>query len=271
MKKILIPVDFSENSRNAVSYALALAGQANEKVQLTFLNAYKVYSSTGMFISVEKYMQQDAEEDMRMLLSLLEDTKPDQVEVEGKVVRGDVIPTLSHIALEDNYDLVVMGTKGASGLKETFLGSVASGVIKEAKTPVLVIPEGYTFKSLQKILLAVDGDAVSGPGSTRILGELARMFDSEVQILHIAETDEETGDSLVDPSADLFLENIRFTFLQFPSDDINASINSTVHTQQSDMLCMIRRKRSFLEQLFHSSTTTKEVFDCPVPFLVLQD
>jgi nucleotide-binding universal stress UspA family protein len=271
MKKILIPVDFSENSRNAVEYTLSIFGQQSEKIQLTFLNAYKVYSSTGMFISVEKYMQKDAEEDMRMLMSYLEDKKPENIELEGKVVRGDVIPTLCHIAEEEDYDLIVMGTKGASGLKEVFLGSVASGVIKQAKNPVLVVPGDFEYKAPHKILFAVDGNAVTGAAVTQVLNDIAATFDSEILILHIIEKDEEETNTSVDPATDLFIQKGHSTYMQFPSDDINASINSSIHAQQADMLCMIRRNRSALEKLFHTSTTAKEVFDCPVPFLVLQD
>jgi nucleotide-binding universal stress UspA family protein len=269
MKKILIPVDFSRNSQNAVEYAIQLFRASREEVQFTFLNAYKVYSSTGMFISVEKYMQEDAEEEMRLLMSHLQKDLPDHIRLEAKCVRGDVIPTICHIADEQDYDLILMGTKGASGLKEVFLGSVASGVIKQAETPVLVVPGEERFQAPERILFAIDGRGLSGAHVTKALAQIARAHSAEVFILHIAEPDEAPGK--VDPVNDLFLDDISYTFVQFPGEDVNAAINACVHTENAQMLCMVRRKRSFLEKIFHTSTTAKEVFNSPVPFLVLHD
>jgi nucleotide-binding universal stress UspA family protein len=269
MKKILIPVDFSDNSRNAVHYAIELFRGAKEDVRFTLFNAYKVYSSTGMFISVEKYMQEDAEEEMRLLLANCQESLPQHIQVEGKCVRGDVIPTICHVADKQDYDMVLMGTKGASGLKEVFLGSVASGVIKQAQTPVLVIPGDYHYEKPERILLAIDGKGLSGEEITRSVRMIATFHKSEIFILHIAEPDEEPRK--VDPVKDLFLPDHPYTFVQFPGYDINASINASVHTENAQMLCMVRRKRSLLEKLFHTSTTTKEVFNSPVPFLVLHD
>jgi len=54
-------------------------------------------------------------------------------------------------------------------------------------------------------------------------------------------------------------------------DEVNESINSFVKDSAADLLCMLRRPRGFMEEVFHVSATTKEVFDSPVPLLVLKD
>ncbi len=269
MKKVLIPVDFSESAINAVKYALNLLKQQDGEFEITLLNTYKVYSSTGMFISVEKYMQEDAEREMAGLLDFLKEYVPPHIKLGGRCIRGDVVQTIYRMAEQLEYDLILMGTKGASGALEVFQGSVAGSVMKNAVTPVLVVPDTIAFEPIKKIVFSFDGRKISQEKVVAPILDIAREGDAQVVLLHIADSDEE--EVRVDAEKDLFLKDIRVSKVSFPAEDINASINACVHTEKAQLLVMIRRKRGFLENLFHSSATVKEVFDSPVPLLILHD
>lgn len=267
MKKILIPTDFSGNARNAVNYGVALAQQFGSEVH--FLYAYKIYSTAAMFVSVEDFVEKDAQEDMSALVEDVRQGLHQDLRIHHRIVRGDTVPVIVDIAEQEGFDLIVMGAKGVSGLEEIFMGSTANGVIKAGKTPVLTIPAGQVFQPLDSIVLAVDGDPISDPAVLSPLTRLAAHFGAKVLIFH---QDTGEGEKAIDTSVLEALGNLPFSIhLELDRDQVENSVQDFMQAYQAGMLCLIRRKRSFLEQIFHSSITSKEVFRCEVPLLVLYD
>ena len=70
---------------------------------------------------------------------------------------------------------------------------------------------------------------------------------------------------------ELYFSKLPHQFHLINNDSINAGVNKFVDEIEADMLCMIRRKRNFLAELFHTSITRKEAFHSHVPLLILQD
>jgi len=267
MKKILLPIDFSDNAYRATDYALQLANAFGSTITLVHL--YKVYSTTGMFISVESYMKEEAGKEMLGLLNQLEPKLKAPAKVESKIVRGEAVPVIANMADTGGYDLVVMGTQGATGLREVFIGSTTNAVMRKTRTPVLAIPQGYTFRPIRNIVLAMDERSISDATVVRVLLQLARQFGAAVRVYHQEKGPNDPG---LDPSVDIFLENIVHTYhYELDINDINKSINDFVAKSQADLLCMIKRHRGFLRNLFHVSVTKQEAFHSEAPLLVLHD
>lgn len=267
MKRILVPTDFSKNADNALSYALAIANAFGSEI--TLLHLYKVYSTSGMFVSVESYMKEDAAAHMLEKVRRIEAHLEGEARIVTKIVRGDAVRMITDIADKSAYDLIIMGTQGASGLEEIFVGSTTNGVLKNTRRPVLAIPHNFKFRNIRKIVLAIDEGTVSHAGVLMPLVKLARRFSASVQVYH-----KDTGakDPGMDSSVDMFLDDVEHSFhYELDTDRINKSINDFVADTGADMLCMIRRQRGFLKEIFHVSSTSKEVFDSPVPLLVLHD
>lgn len=268
MKKILVPTDFSDNALKAAEYAINIAKHLNSKV--TLYHAFQVQSTTGTFVSTKDYLEKDALQGMK---EFDEKLKPlyDAADVETVVVQGDTIACIADRANKMDYDLVVMGTKGATGLKEVFIGSVTSTVLKKVKIPVLAIPDEFNFETVKKILFAVDSKGISDVAPVNPMVEIAKLLNAEVIIYHLSEADEQ-GDLEVAPSVDLLLKEVTHTFVNEPkTGSINESINNFVQRESVDMLCMLRRKKTFWDRLFFESSTKREVFDSPVPLLILQE
>lgn len=266
MKNLLVPTDFSNNADNAVQYAMELASLLGASI--TLVHTYKVYSTSGMFISVESYLKKDAARQMLETYEMVE-KKLGKERVESKIIRGDTIPVIADMANKSDYDLIVMGTQGASGLEEIFTGTTTNGVLKKSKKPVLAIPEGYRYSSIQNIVLAIDQKGISVSRILSPLIKIAQKADAHVRIFHKDLGDDDKG---IDPSIELYLEAIEHSFhYDLDDDNLNASINQFAKDYKADMLVMVRRQRSFLEQVFHVSATTMEAFSSPVPLLILMD
>ncbi len=267
MKKILVPTDFSENAENALTYAVAIANHFGGTI--TLLHTYKVYSSAGMFLSVESYMEKEAAKNMLQIVNRIEPRLERGAAIESRIIRGDAVPVISDMADKSGYGLIIMGTQGSSALKEIFTGSTTNGVMRSTDTAVLAIPNGYDFKPIKNIVFAVDEEGISHAGITVPLAKIAKSFGAMVHVFH---QDVGTEDDGIDPSIDIFLNGVEHSFhYELDEQAVNESINNFVAEYDAGLLCMVRRKRGFLEEAFHVSNTTKEVFNSPVPLLILHD
>ena len=267
MKKILVPTDFSKNAESALLYAVELANKFGSSI--TLVNTFKVYSSAGMFLSVESYMEKDAAGQMLAAINRVEPMLAGGATIESQIIRGDAVPVIASLAEKGDYGLIVMGTQGASGLKEIFTGSITNGVMKSTSTPVLAIPNGYHYQPIKTIVFAVDEEGISHSGVTAVLVKIARAFGARIHVFHQGLGSKDDG---IDPTVDIFLEGVDHSFhYELDEQNINESINSFVEDYQANLLCMVRRQRGFLEEAFHVSATTREVFDSPVPLLILHD
>lgn len=145
VRKILVPVDFSEPSERALSYALELASRLDAHVLVMHVwePPRAVGPDFGLYPIGQGEVQQILEEEVSRRLKRFagqavgaDDPQPDTL-----VVQGIPYEAIVDAAEGRQIDLIVMGTHGRSGLKHFFLGSVAEKVVRHAACPVLTIRE----------------------------------------------------------------------------------------------------------------------------------
>ena len=268
MKKILVPTDFSKNTHSAIDFAIDIVNQLEGEIIL--FNTYKLARRAGMFIGVEKMMREDSKKEMVKLVRKVKQRLNPKVVLKSKVVKGDPIQTLVLAAKKLEVDLIIMGTQGASGLKEVFIGSTTNGVINSTKIPVMAVPSSFTHKPLEVIVLSLSPNFSAYSDKIDILKLLAKSNNSTVKGLHINTGGSETN--LEDEFNEIF-EGTEHTYTELKGSaaKINTIIKQFVKDNNADMLCMIKQNRGFWENLFHNSVTTIEVFHSEVPILVLQE
>ncbi len=141
IKTILVPVDFSDCSRQALKYALPLAGQHDATVALLYVIPTPPYAMTEYggvdFASIESELRANSE---RQLAALVKEEAQD-VKTETMVCAGSPGEEIILTAKSLGADLIVISTHGRTGLKHVFLGSVAEHVVRHAPCPVLVVRE----------------------------------------------------------------------------------------------------------------------------------
>lgn len=135
--KILIPTDGSENTKAAIAQGLELARVMGAEVtalyvvdQASFVN----FPMDATVVSIYSLLEKEGKEAVDFVVT--EGAKVG-VKVEAKVVEGN--PAKKIVDEAENYDLVVMGTLGRTGISKLLLGSVAERVVRFAPCPVLVV------------------------------------------------------------------------------------------------------------------------------------
>lgn len=261
MKKTLIPVDFSDASLNALKYSIHLFGSADHEI--TILHTYKPSTRAFHMISIDKLLEDDARKDMDMFIKKIKLDYPD-LSIQTKIINSDAVTTISSLGNTGEYDFIVMGTKGASGLKEVFLGSVAGGVMSSTSAPVLVVPSRYQFKPLELISFAVSDHPI--PKETfKPLHDLAELSNCKINVLHVAEEKNTEIEEFLSPIADL---NPTITYIS-GSRHVNEHLVEYLTKHDTQLLCLIRSRKGFFTRLFSESVTLKQTFNSPVPLLIL--
>ncbi|MEM1321872.1 MAG: universal stress protein [Bacteroidota bacterium] len=266
MNKIVVPTDFSKNAASALRYAINIANHFGAHILL--IHTYEVQSRTGMLINVRDFIKKDAETDLSKVVKSIKTSLHHGTTLEARAIEGPTVDTICRFAKGVDADMIIMGTQGATGLKGIVMGSIATGVIKTSKLPVLAIPDEFEYRPLKSVTLALDSEVTNNPDILAPLIELCKAYKANIKILHVKK---EKTIALVDAGIDTFLSDTPHSFHLVDAEDVNEGITRFVEEEQPDMLCMIRRNRSFFEQLFHSSMTSKKASHTKIPLLVMDD
>ena len=267
MPNILIPTDFSENASKAISYAVSLFGSESN---YTLVNGFEVpHSGATMLISIADILEKDA-------LQLLNDTKdkllsgiPElngRVDVRAEMGAADV--AIKKVLATGDYDLVVMGTKGATGLKEVLIGSVAANVIGDVKVPVIAVPVDTQIASPKKILFAADDQCLIEGKLPDALRELAVDLDAEVLIVNVVPEGEgsHARNSQEQQGRDSgAFGGVRHSIHFIESDDVNEGIEQFIEKNDVNMVAMVTRKQDLFSRLFGRSNTKAMAMHTHIP------
>ena len=156
MNKIIVPIDFSKHSEYALEAAAMLAKQGNAEL----LALHMLELSEGALTASDNEQQAQAVFFLKMAEKkfdeFLQKDYLDGVNVTPMVKHFKVFSEVSEVAEEHNADLIVMGSHGASGLTEIFVGSNTERVVRSSKTPVLVLKNKPTDLKFENIVFACD-------------------------------------------------------------------------------------------------------------------
>jgi nucleotide-binding universal stress UspA family protein len=178
MKSILAPVDFSDASINSASFAAELSKRSSAR--LVIVNILQKGEDENETKNKLKSLESDLKKSIDLNLNL-----------ESFLAHGNLITTLKKIIGVQRPDLIVMGTKGASGLKKILIGSNTVNVISKIKVPVLVIPEvarfeNFIYKGKNRIVLATDLEILENEKALDILKEIALLIiEPKIRVLSV--------------------------------------------------------------------------------------
>ena len=136
IKKILLPVDGSSFSERAGEYAVFLA--KNLGAQMVVMHIIKVGATEKL--ELENIDSKKLKQAEICFSPIKNKAEKESVEVETKILVSRIIAdTIIEEAKDGDYELIVIGSRGLSGLKKLVLGSVTEDVLKKSTVPVLVV------------------------------------------------------------------------------------------------------------------------------------
>ena len=269
MNKILVPTDFSEPSKVAVLYAARLAKNLDAKI--TLLAVVNLNTASHNVISKQRLLDamiEGAQDDAAQLIAEINAKLKVDISFDFKWISGFPIhDKIEKFVVSNEMDMIVMGTKGATGLKKVLIGSNAAAVIDNSSVPVIAVPDNAQFESITKIVYATD--LVNVNEEIKTIGMFASLFDAAIHVLHVQPANSvnlvEENDTKKELIKQAKNEKIEFTITQ--SDHIAEAVETFAQQEKADLLVMFTHKLDFYEKLFGRGVTRELAFHGHVPLL----
>jgi nucleotide-binding universal stress UspA family protein len=273
MVNILVPTDLSELSKVAVEYAIKIVNKLGGT--LTLLHVVSITQPTRASMrlqlrSLEKELMDAAKEDLETFVNeISKKLKPEQP-INIKVVNGASFnDTVKKEAMKLRTGLIVMGTRGARGLRKYVLGTNTASVIEISHVPVLAVPELGDFKNFNTVVYATDLKNVQS--ELKVLIPYLEEFNATVHLLHVTPSLKDVSALEKKVIADISQAGIKNVVSKvIVNENIDEAIDYYVTEAKADLLAMFTHDVTFYEKLFNRSLTRQMAFHSKIPLLAFR-
>ncbi|MEH6537186.1 MAG: universal stress protein [Psychroserpens sp.] len=278
MLSILLPTDFSENSMNAIKYALEFFKY--QKTQFYFMHAYQneFYDheeliSRDVFEDILDGIRNESQTNLENLLNKVKEIAPNPRFTYHIIsAYNTLVEEANLIAEGKNIDLIVMGTKGKSDERHIVFGSHTFQVLKYVECPVLAIPANYTNTQPKHILFPTNYLIPYKRRELKLLSVLAKSYRSVIDVLYISKSSklsirQEDNQVFIN---DTLCDN-EVNFCQEDSKKIAETIKNYIKEKNIDIITMVNTQHSFLEDMLFPSIIDKVSLGLEIPLLAMQN
>ena len=256
IKKILVPVDFSPTSVNALKYATALAQKSAAKLEI--MHAYHIMAGGDTSFFVNEAMIENhhilSEGKLRELVVQIPGLKevPHSLSVKFGLTTTSILERLK----SKDIDLIVMGSKGETDVVSKLLGSTTNDIINNANCPVMAIPKEVKRLKWDNVVMALDDVKipVEGPKSWLLL--INKIFGSNFHVAHVNDQpDQNDYEELYKPSLQQIFGDISYRFHTITSNSVERGLIDYIKGLEADVLMIFPRKRHIIIDLFTHKVT----------------
>lgn len=276
MKKILVPVDFSEHSENALEVAANIAKNHDSElvvVHMMGLAQSVINRDESKEVFEAMYHMKLAKQQFE---EFLEKDFLEGIKVHTTVQNYKIFSELDGVAKEFEADLIVMGSHGASGIREVFVGSNTEKVVRTSSVPVLVIKNRIMNFNIEQMVFACDFSLEFIPAFKKAR-ELANKFNSKFQLLYVNTPDRFRRSSEMEARAFKFLVNAKddamdlYDSIKYYSDTtIEDGIFSFSNNYNADVIAIPTHGRRGLAHFFTGSVGEELVNHSDIPVITFK-
>jgi nucleotide-binding universal stress UspA family protein len=277
MNTIVVPTDFSATANKALSYAVEIA----KRNEATVILLHVCELMKDRFADLHSYVITENDKLVKEVHNAMSIHKKsieveEGIKVETLIYDGNVLDAIEMVCKEKEADMIVMGTLGASGLKNLLFGSTTAALIQRINAPLLVIPFHYEWEKPKKFLLAVEKEASNKQLS--ILNNLTKLFGAEIKVGVFTPRQEEAllfmeharnGSAVVNILNKTFDSGAQLE--QITGNTFESSIQEYIDENNIDLLVMCTKDRTFWESLLQRSKTKRMAYQSNIPLLILKD
>ena len=279
MKNILIPTDFSENAWNAIQYGLALFKKRSCNFHFTHIHPVAAHTGgeAAMYVSyeiLEEGILRESKAALEQLLKKIEHLPFNTKHTfQTSVHYGFFTDHIKQQVQELDIDLIIMGTKGASGLKAVSIGSNTGNVMTKGKCPVLAVPENVVYAKPKEIGFPTDFQSGYDIEVLKNLNELVLLHRSALRFVYVSTKGSEFNEEQIKNREYLknYFEDSVHSFHTLTANKLEEAIQCFVESRDLDMLVMVAKNLNFLERILFRPTVEKISYHTSVPFLVLHE
>jgi len=280
MKNILLPTDFSENSWNAIKYAINFFEKDTCNFYLLHVNRLSTtIMNDSPYIATEEVIENVYTKPAKLQLNkilkrIAEQFTPNKNHKFYKLSDYNFFIESIRKHVEDkNIDFIVMGTKGASGMKKFIVGSNTGDVITKVKCTTLAVPENAQFVKLVEIAFPTDFSLTYDIQILQPLSEILETCESALRILHISSKKSHLNDDQNKNSELLhdYFHHINHSFHYLTNKKVEDAIQCFIESRNINLICMVAKNLNYFQQILFHSKVEEISYHIETPFLVLHE
>lgn len=267
--KLLVPIDFSEVSMNALQFAKDFARHESGFIELLYVNHPIPMVVNGIVIE-DNFAKNDKIERLEKIASAHKAANNSSENGKTLYISSQFLDGMaSDIIIDKSKEssIVIMGSTGENDVLKKMMGSVSNRVADKAKCPVLLVPRGAKYKGVKKIVYAYsptsyDHKAISA------LAEFGKKYNATIHLVHVGEE----GSDYDPENLKLYLEHMHdgvdFVQGQIFAKNVAIGINQYAENLDADLIIISKKKRNIIEELFERSHSKPTILKANIPVMV---
>lgn len=288
IRKIIVPVDFSENAMHTAQFSLNIGHIY--KAHVKFVHVYHVPAidmvtapdvnfSQFSLETIAQELKQKAEKQMKEFLQNIKIFAASHnlfdAKIKSSVIEGIPDDMILLEAKKYNANFIIIGSKSDKNKPDSFLGSVAWSIIQKSKVPVISVPDNFNWKPESKdynIMYATDLDDGVFKASRKLLALLRPINNVKLHCVHVTNKapnvyQKTKMKELKDYLTTVAKYKLSLDFVE--SKDYISAFNNYVNDKKIDLICMSTRKRNIIERFFSPSLAKKMLYHSYAPLLII--
>lgn len=271
MKRILVPMDFTNVAMNALKYATEAFPESSitvlhvkvgnmdtiEPIPISMATLQKDYWISAMNNFIKKEFK----------------TKETPEQITINVRYGLIIHEIKTFSKEQNFDGIVMGTRDKYNLIDQWFGTISIGTVKTTKIPVYLIPKYSTYKGVHKVMVATD-EHINEPLLIKKISDWNKKYNAFIKFLHIRTSQDEcfTEEYMAIISELIEKNECKFNFeiATLFDKDVPHTLLAAAYDMRADLLMVIPENQNFLQSVLYKSTTKDLIFKSNTPLLFIR-
>ncbi len=260
MKHILVPVDLSKNSKEALRYAVHLAKM--DHASITIVHFYSLLLKAVIYTTKKGFREKSPEKWIQKQIKVISSKHP-ELPLEYKIIKEDAVVSMNSVAKTIGADLLILGCQGTRENTNIYLGATAGGVMISSKIPVMLIPPRYKYTGIHHIAVAAIFSQVKDQNTLEPLKYLIDWFHPDVNLLLFGKAEDEEGQN------EASLLPLITQTIHYDDEEYSTDVSSYLAEHPTDILTVVKRKRGFLEKTIGPKRTSNTRFQAAIPVLVL--
>lgn len=270
--KIIAPTDFSDLSKSALIYAAQFAESTNSPLVLVYNAIFEGPPRATVLINLEEKIEMNAIEDMKQLAEWLKNAVQPSPDIFIEITKNhNAADAILKRTRDIDGGMIILSTRGASGLSSSILGSVSSEVLRKSSIPVLALPPGMESKNEGGFLFAIDpGNGLHEVSLRKYFG-FCKIMNKNPQFLFVTTEDKSNEIAALKSYISQTYPEFTCEYHVVTNDNIVDCIADFTNTHNFSMLAIAPKKHNFFERMFGKSITTKLLAQLKIPVLSLTD
>lgn len=278
MNTILVATDFSDTAQHAATYICRLSQQLNPKRIILYyalenINPDRIFITDILAPSAE-IIAAEKDEAMRELAILKELVSPllsANVSIETISNDRTLLSGINELVNQEHIDLVSIGISGKGNSNKNVIGSNTLRLMKECMAPLLVIPSKVDFKPIHKLMLAWDHKDTKETLPVFSLISMVQALQAKLFVVYIDNNSSQTAAEIVEEGRDLheLLMPLNPEVHSPKQRSVTDGLLQFVDEHAINMMAIVPKKASFLEEFFNQSSTRKIALRTEIPMLIL--